>query len=60
LCTKILKSYDDGIKLIVNQKKLAYKKCLQTKIIDDQTEYKLIRSITEGEIKDIANPGKNL
>jgi len=41
LHTRILKTYDDGIKLIVHKENLAYKKYVQTKIIDNQTNIKL-------------------
>ena len=37
---KRLKIWDDEIKLTVQQKKQAYKKYLQTKTINNETEYK--------------------
>jgi microcompartment protein CcmK/EutM len=56
-----LKIWDDEIKLIVQQKNLAYKKYLQTKSIDNETEYKRRRAIAKTELgKDITDRENNL
>jgi DNA repair photolyase len=48
---KKLKILADTIKLSVQQKKLAYKKYLQTKKINKETEYKSTRANAKREIK---------
>jgi hypothetical protein len=48
---KKLKTLDDEIKLIVKQKNLAYKKYLQTKTIEKETEYRHRRAIAKRETR---------
>jgi hypothetical protein len=48
---KKLKMWGDKIKLIVQQKNVSYKKYLQKKTIDNETEYKHRRSTAKREIK---------
>jgi hypothetical protein len=46
-----LKTWDDEIKLIIQQKNLAHNKYLGTKITDSETDYKRRRVIAKGEIR---------
>ena len=53
--------WDDKIKLIVQQKNLAYKKYLQTKTTDYDTGYKCRRATAKREIRNRhCIPGNNL